>query len=463
MQKNFIFSDTETTGLREKDFIQIIQSASILTDESFERIDAQNIESRPLPWVVPQPGAYLVHKKISSLDSNTSHYQMMKDIYETWQKWSDDKQSIFITYNGHQFDEELYRRQFYWNLLPPYITNTNGNGRSDLYFLIILVSYLYPDFIKFNTNEYNFPILKLEQILPKIGIDVSDAHDALTDCEFMIHLIKHIYSEHSDLVEEFFLQATKASFLDMLNTRNYFGYVQRGPSYRFIYPLAFICQNPESPNKGIFLDLSYPLEDILELEYHELITYLEKPNAESPFKVLAINKSQSLADGERFDFKFDETRDDLLDRSAKIKENFELKERIIAACQDIETPYYPDKEFIEQKVYEGFPSPGDSRLFIEFHKSDDFETKHNIALRIKDDRYREFAKRILYLHFPERIDSKIEKNISELIHTRFNEEGPWPNATEAYKDLISKLETCDESQKIILERVKNFFTKIHSN
>ena len=62
MQKNFIFSDTETTGLREKDFIQIIQSASILTDESFERIDAQNIE-RPLPWVVPQPGAYLVHKK----------------------------------------------------------------------------------------------------------------------------------------------------------------------------------------------------------------------------------------------------------------------------------------------------------------------------------------------------------------------------------------------------------------
>ena len=43
MQKNFIFSDTETTGLREKDFIQIIQSASILTDESFERIDAQNL------------------------------------------------------------------------------------------------------------------------------------------------------------------------------------------------------------------------------------------------------------------------------------------------------------------------------------------------------------------------------------------------------------------------------------
>ena len=430
MQKNFIFSDTETTGLREKDFIQIIQSASILTDESFERIDAQNIESRPLPWVVPQPGAYLVHKKISSLDSNISHYQMMKDIYDTWEKWSDDKQSIFITYNGHQFDEELYRRQFYWNLLPPYITNTNGNGRSDLYFLILLVSYLYPDFIKFNMNNYDLPILKLDQILPKIGIDVSDAHDALTDCEFMVHLIKYIYSEHSDLVEDFFLQATK---------------------------LTFICQNPESPNKAIFLDLSYPIEDILELEYHELISYIEKPNAESPFKVLAINKSQAVADGEKFDFKFDLTQDELVSRAKKIKENFEFKERIVAACSDIDKPFYPAKDFIEQQVYEGFPSPDDSRLFQEFHKSEDFETKHNIAIRIKDDRYREFAKRILYLHFPDRIDSKIEKNVSELIHKRFNEEGPWPDAAKAYEELISKMETAEGSQKKILEKLQNFF------
>ena len=63
MQKNFIFSDTETTGLSDKpksfkkDFIQIIQSGSILTDASFERIDEQNVECRPLPWTVPQPGA----------------------------------------------------------------------------------------------------------------------------------------------------------------------------------------------------------------------------------------------------------------------------------------------------------------------------------------------------------------------------------------------------------------------
>ena len=85
--------------------------------------------------------------------------------------------------------------------------------------------------------------------------------------------------------------------------------------------------------------MSYPIEDIIELEYHELISYIEKPNAESPFKVLAINKSQAVADGEKFDFKFDLTQDELVSRAKKIKENFEFKERIVAACSDIDKPF----------------------------------------------------------------------------------------------------------------------------
>ena len=70
--------------------------------------------------------------------------------------------------------------------------------------------------------------------------------------------------------------------------------------------------------------------------------------------------------------------------------------------------------------------------------------------------------RILYIHFPERVDSKIKENISKLIHTRFNEEGPWPDAAKAYEDLINKLQTVDDPQKIILEKVKTFFPNIYN-
>ena len=198
METNYVFSDTETTGLHETDFIQIIQSASILTDTEFNILDTQNILSKPLPWVIPTPGAFVTHKLIGSLDSNRSHYQMMKEIYDTWQNWSFNKKTIFFTYNGHRFDEELYRRQFYWNLLPSFTTNTNGNGRSDIMFLMLLFSYLYPDAIDYEKNKYDVPMLSLGKILSRIGVDVADAHDALKDTEITIELMKFVAKTNKD-------------------------------------------------------------------------------------------------------------------------------------------------------------------------------------------------------------------------------------------------------------------------
>ena len=46
-QNRFIFSDTETTGRDERDFIQIIQSASVLTDEMFQTLDSMNVSCAP--------------------------------------------------------------------------------------------------------------------------------------------------------------------------------------------------------------------------------------------------------------------------------------------------------------------------------------------------------------------------------------------------------------------------------
>jgi exodeoxyribonuclease-1 len=132
---NLVFYDTETTGI-QKDFSQIIQCGSVFTDIELNRLEEQNIGCAPLPWTIPAPRAMLTNKKIELLNSNISHYQMMIDLQRKWKQWSSDKPSIFISYNGHAFDEELVRRQFWLNLLEPYTTNTNGNGRLDLMLMI---------------------------------------------------------------------------------------------------------------------------------------------------------------------------------------------------------------------------------------------------------------------------------------------------------------------------------------
>ena len=57
--KNLIFYDTETTGI-QKDFSQILQCGSILTDTDLSFLDQQNVGCAPLPWVIPQPRAMLL-------------------------------------------------------------------------------------------------------------------------------------------------------------------------------------------------------------------------------------------------------------------------------------------------------------------------------------------------------------------------------------------------------------------
>ena len=67
MNVSYVFNDTETTGLNIN-FSQIIQIGSILTSETFDQIDSLDEECQILPWVVPDPGAYFTHKKISTLN-----------------------------------------------------------------------------------------------------------------------------------------------------------------------------------------------------------------------------------------------------------------------------------------------------------------------------------------------------------------------------------------------------------
>jgi exodeoxyribonuclease-1 len=213
---NLIFYDTETTGI-QKDFSQILQCGSVLTDSSLTAIDEQNIGCAPLPWVIPQPMAMLTNKKIDLFNSNTSHYQMMKDLQSQWKQWSAQNPAIFITYNGHAFDEELIRRQFFWNLLEPYTTNTNGNGRLDLMLMIHNIA-------AFFSSEISMPLFdggpgisyKLEHLAQEHGIDAGDAHDAIADCNLMIDLCKIIQSKLPEVFQSFINISTKPGVKDLL-------------------------------------------------------------------------------------------------------------------------------------------------------------------------------------------------------------------------------------------------------
>ena len=61
--KKFIFYDTETTGLKELNYVQVIQIGSLLTDDNFKDLDSFDLICAPLPWTLVTPKALLVNKK----------------------------------------------------------------------------------------------------------------------------------------------------------------------------------------------------------------------------------------------------------------------------------------------------------------------------------------------------------------------------------------------------------------
>ena len=125
-----VFYDTETTGTKVH-FDQILQFAAILTDNDLNEIERFEIRSRLLPNVVAGPGAMrLTEVTVDQLHDPAlpSHYEMVCRIRRKLLEW---QASLYIGHNSLRFDEVLLRSAFYKNLLPPYLTNSAGNGRID--------------------------------------------------------------------------------------------------------------------------------------------------------------------------------------------------------------------------------------------------------------------------------------------------------------------------------------------
>jgi exodeoxyribonuclease-1 len=459
---NFIFYDTETSGVKELDFIQVIQFAAIQTDENFRSINSFNELCSPLPWTLVSPKALAVNKKSEIFQTDKTHYELVKEIHNTWKYWTEQHPAVFVSYNGMRFDEEVMRRQFYWNLFDPYFTNTNGNSRLDLYLKMQVIAHFY---------YQSFPIpqiddqmsLKLEDIISNLLIDTKNAHDALADCEFLIHLIKCISEKLPNFYQEILDTTSKEGYLkklqdDSIHFNCYF--IPRSKSTR-AYPFTPLI-NLYGLNKYIpIFDLSNDPEDYFDLSYTELEQLINKKK-NCPFKRLALNKTQptiSLSTLKE-DRVFIEDQEQLMKRADKIQTNEAFKEKIIDIYNNFE---YQNSRKIhpEEQIYtEGFPSAIEKDRFTQFHNAQSYKEKIAIINSFEDSRYREFAYRICAQIHTEEVDNNILLSLKELKRSRFNDDGPWPNSLqnlEEGKNLL--LETNKEDEKELLNLAINSIKK----
>ena len=454
---NFIFYDTETSGVKELDFIQVIQFAAIQTNDNFIKTNSFNEFCSPLPWTLISPKALLVNKKSEIFNTEKTHYELIRQIHNTWTDWTDQYPAIFVTFNGMRFDEEVMRRQFYWNLYDPYFTNTNGNTRLDLFLKIQVIAHFYRQIFPIPEVD-NQLSLKLEDLVSNLSIDTENAHDALADCEFLIDLMKTIAQKLPNYYKEIIETTSKEGFFKKLNSNKvHFNcyYIPRSKTTK-TYPFTpLIAEFNLSKYLPIF-DLSHDPDDFIELSYSELELLIN--SKKSPFKRLAINKTQPticletlLDDGITI-----EDQKLLEDRAQTIQANESFIERVTEIYNNIE--FVNSKKInIEEQIYtEGFPSSIEKDRFNQFHSAQSYEERINIIKTFDDQRYKEFAYRICAQEHTEEIDANILISLKALTHSRFNDDGPWPSSVQNLEEGKSLLlEANDEHEKELINLAIN--------
>lgn len=242
---SLIFYDTETTGL-DPYFDQILQFAAIKTDEDFNELDRYEIRCRLLPHIVPHPMAMLVTGVTTELLTDPklpSHYEMMSAIRKKLMGWG---QATYVGYNSIRYDEAMLRSAFYQTLHPIYLTNTNGNGRTDALQLMQAASVFAPGLLNIPVSDKGKPVFKLDQLAPANGFSHEHAHDALADVEATIYMTKKVADAVPELWRRLRACGEKRRVVDFIESNPAFLLTEFYFNTGYSRPVAPLGQSPKT-------------------------------------------------------------------------------------------------------------------------------------------------------------------------------------------------------------------------
>ena len=446
---NFVFYDTETTGIN-KAFDQILQFGAIRTDDNLNEIDRFETRCRLLPHVVPAPMALKVTgiaPEMLTDQALPSHYEAMRNVHAKLSEWSP---SVFVGFNSISFDENLLRQAFYQTLQPIYLTNTSGNTRADMLRITHAVAAYAPNAIAIPLGDSGKQVFKLDQLSPANGFDHENAHDAMGDVEATIHLAKLIRDRAPEVWGRMMQLSRKQDTEDILKEEEilcltqYFG----GRAHnRYVTECG---ANPTYDASRAVFDLNQDPEPYLDMTIEELVYEMNK----SPAVIRAVrtNAQPILMPYTEVPGALREVSlpiEELGKRAHMITTNADFRRRVGEALANC----YPAKDpspHVEQQIYDGFASSGDQALMQRFHDVP-WEDRLGIAMEMADLRMKRIAQRLIYFERPEVLPEKTRMALGHEVQERLNAHDdvlPWRTVADAQQEL-AKLQSEDDDGSLI--------------
>ena len=453
----YVFYDTETTGT-ETAFDQILQFAAIRTDDDLNELERFNIRCRLLPHVIPSPIALrLTHVTPAMLTDSAlpSHYAMIRQIRDTLLEWSP---ATFIGFNSLSFDENLLRQSLFQTLHPAYLTNTNGNARSDALRVAHAASVYTPDALVVPTDDRGRQVFRLDDLALANGYHHDDAHEAMADVVATMYMARLIRNRAPDLWKAMDRAATKNAVKDYVATESLFSLTESYYGRAYSWLVTPCGQNPEDAGQLSVFDLSFDPDDYRFLSAEDLVAVLNaSPKA---IRSMRANRQPIMmpADAAPDSTKALQIPPNERRRRVEVIQGDPDFQARVGQAQALRFADKDPPAHVEQRIYDGFPNAADEVRMKQFHQAD-WSERSTLAAQIEDSRLGEFARRLIYFERPEMLSQAHSAELSAWMANRVlteDESVPWMTVRKALRETDALLQDARGEEAHLLSEVKDF-------
>lgn len=359
----FFFYDLETSGLDPKSD-RIMQFAGIRTDESLNRIDEPyNILVKLSNEILPSPFATLttgITPQMTQQDGITEaelSNLLANEIFTPG--------TIAVGYNNIGFDDEFVRNLFFRNFYDAYTWQwADKRSRWDLLDVVRMTRALRPDGIKWVEKDGK-PSNKLTDLSSANGLEHTHAHDALSDVEALISVVKLLKAKQPQIFDYLLRMRDKKQVEQLVMDGEPFVYSSGHLPYpektTIVFPLAKTAQG------AYVYDLRVDPAPFLvmteaDLTAHVQVPYKQRPEGYTPLPVkeLRFNRCPAVAptsvlkpeDFERLKINPEQVQENLntLVKDPTFTTRVELA---------LERPPFPQSSDPDNTLYDGFAPDSD--------------------------------------------------------------------------------------------------------
>jgi exodeoxyribonuclease I len=452
----YIFYDTETTGLTAG-FDQILQFAALVTDDDLNVVEEINLRCRLQSHVMASPGALVITgMRPSEIEqAPLSHYEMIRAIRALVERHTP---TTMVGFNSLGYDEGMLRQAFYQTLNPTYLTNTGGNTRMDMLRVAHAASQYAPDVLTIPITAEGRRTFRLGLLAAANGLLHDHAHDAMSDTLATLELARLIRDKAPKVWEALCQTSSKKAAGDFIADNEMFWFTDMAFGTPTILATS-IAANPENPSEVAVFDLGHDPAAYQDVDYRAVPALLKA--SPRPIRIVKLNSQPILmpvgmAPATASTMEMDIARD----RVRQIAENTSFAKEVGQAVAS----RYPHREpelYVEQRIYEGFPSRADSNLMERFHTVP-WKDRLAIVSRLADVRLTELGERLIYVEAPEILPDDAREYFDAWRVCRLNADqaAPWVSLISARNELEKLKTTATEDVGGLLEEIEAYLDQV---